>query len=133
MRSIKNRPAIDSLDMPGLDNWLTDGGKVVSTTHGLRFTRQKHYYNSFNRSVIFEALLVTCSEILLGKSHQKPLHPLTAYETSFPTGPRSMSTPHPIEDKSQPLSKGWTPRKLQYPEICGSLSGDSENYCLHRM
>jgi hypothetical protein len=27
-----------------LDNRLTDGGKVVSNTHWLNFTPQKHYY-----------------------------------------------------------------------------------------
>jgi hypothetical protein len=31
-----------------LDNWLTDGGKVVSPTQPPHFTPQKHYY--FNAS-----------------------------------------------------------------------------------
>jgi hypothetical protein len=33
MRSTKNRPAINALDMPVVDNRLTDGVKVVSLTH----------------------------------------------------------------------------------------------------
>jgi hypothetical protein len=33
-----------SLETPGLDNRLIDGGKVVSPTHQLHFTPQKHYY-----------------------------------------------------------------------------------------
>jgi hypothetical protein len=34
-----------------LDNWLIDGGKVVSLTHPTHFTAQKHYY--FNVSGTF--------------------------------------------------------------------------------
>jgi hypothetical protein len=33
MRSTKNHPAIDMLDMPVLDSQLTDGSKVLSLTH----------------------------------------------------------------------------------------------------
>jgi hypothetical protein len=43
MKSTKNRPAIDALDRPGLDNPLTDRAKVVSPTHRPRSTPQKHY------------------------------------------------------------------------------------------
>jgi hypothetical protein len=32
------------LGTTGLDNRLTDGGKVVSLTHKPHFTRQKHYF-----------------------------------------------------------------------------------------
>jgi hypothetical protein len=32
------------LGTTGLDNGLTDDGKVVSPTHRLHFTLQKHYY-----------------------------------------------------------------------------------------
>jgi hypothetical protein len=55
MRSTKNRPAIDALDMPDLDNWLKDGGKVVSLTRRPRFTPQENYLiNSWN-SFLLEA------------------------------------------------------------------------------
>jgi hypothetical protein len=32
------------LGTTGLDNRLIDGGKIVSPTHQLHFTPQKHYY-----------------------------------------------------------------------------------------
>jgi hypothetical protein len=32
--------------MPGLDNRFTDGGEVVSPTHRLRSTPQKHYFSA---------------------------------------------------------------------------------------
>jgi hypothetical protein len=34
----------ESLETPGLDNRLTDGGKVVSPVHPPHFTPQKHYF-----------------------------------------------------------------------------------------
>jgi hypothetical protein len=37
-------PNLERLPMPGLDNRLTAGGKVVSPTHPPHFTSQKHYY-----------------------------------------------------------------------------------------
>jgi hypothetical protein len=37
-------PAGRYLLTPGLDNRLTDGGKVISPTHQPHFTPQKHYY-----------------------------------------------------------------------------------------
>jgi hypothetical protein len=44
MRSIKNRHrsiAIDALDMPDLDNQLSDGGNVVHWVHS---TPQEHHF-----------------------------------------------------------------------------------------
>jgi hypothetical protein len=47
MRSTKNRPAIDTLDMHGLYNRLTDGGDVVSLTRRLTFILQDDSWYSF--------------------------------------------------------------------------------------
>jgi hypothetical protein len=37
---------LKSLETPGLDNRLTDGGKVVSPAHRPHYTPQKHYFSS---------------------------------------------------------------------------------------
>jgi hypothetical protein len=47
MRSTKNRPAIDTLDMPDLDNLLTDDDKVVSLTRRPPFNPQEDSWYSF--------------------------------------------------------------------------------------
>jgi hypothetical protein len=48
MRSTKNRPAIDALDKPDLDNRLTHGDEVVSLTRRPSFTPRNilgtHFY-----------------------------------------------------------------------------------------
>jgi hypothetical protein len=41
MRSTKNRPAIDTLDRPDLDNWLRDVSEVASPMCQLAFTPRK--------------------------------------------------------------------------------------------
>jgi hypothetical protein len=35
-----------ALDRAGLDNKLTNGGKILSPTHRPRFTPQKHYFSA---------------------------------------------------------------------------------------
>jgi hypothetical protein len=39
----------EMLGIPQLDNWLTDGGKVVSPTHQPQFTTQIHYFSISGR------------------------------------------------------------------------------------
>jgi hypothetical protein len=53
MRSTENRPAIDVLAMPVLDNRLTDGCEFVSLTRRPPFTFRKipgtHFYQRLSR------------------------------------------------------------------------------------
>jgi hypothetical protein len=55
MRSTKNRPAIDALDMSYLVNRLKDGGKVVNLTRRPRFTPQENYLINSWYSFLLEA------------------------------------------------------------------------------
>jgi hypothetical protein len=59
-----------------LDNWLTDGGKVVSLTHWPRSTSQK----LFSASNVLSQIRTSC----LPDTHQKLYHISRLASCSFP-------------------------------------------------